>query len=629
MESNSDLTKTPESVDEPEPILHLGENAPRGARVVLSRILKDGAKVPLFLGQTLVNSLRDLGYNDTTSAVCELVDNSIQWGASEVRVYFHQSGRRDDHQTNVLVVDNGKGMAPHVLKVATAFGGSMIYNERSGIGRYGVGMKGAALSMSPVMELFSWQEPDAIYNMTLDVNDIGSNRSNLIELPDPNLTDGLPSEIVRILTVPMIYPKNPNETQELFARNVQEVRERLGNSGTIVFMPDCDRLTHTRVQTMVDQAIKEMARVYRRQLEKGLKLYVNNRRVEPFDPTYWMSSARHTRIEGIRETQSRLVNSWQVNIPAQENRETAYPVSIRLYALPIEEWSQLSRKVLKNDLRVYDDHTVSFMRNDREVYIGTVPKLVGKRHADLTWTRLQIDFPGELDEAFGIAVNKQGVRPKDYALELIRQRVQDDVAHLRDLAKQFRSEQAARQSGSKLGEAERKANETDAFQGKPLPQSAPQNDEERKALEENLRALAIGLKREDETDDAAHERIKNSRYITVFKHDNYWPFYHAEYKYGKVILTINTAHAFFTKLYEPLSRLSQSGIVADSEEENVDPKTVADCSAALVALQLLLLSLARTQSQMTGTDSDEELCKFFETFRREWSSNLDTQLRSL
>ena len=52
----------------------------RGARTVIGRVLKDGAKVPLFLGQTLIDSLRDLGYNSTTSALCEHVDNAIQVG---------------------------------------------------------------------------------------------------------------------------------------------------------------------------------------------------------------------------------------------------------------------------------------------------------------------------------------------------------------------------------------------------------------------------------------------------------------------------------------------------------------------------------------------------------------------
>lgn len=110
-----------------------GDNAPRGGKIVLNRVLKDGSKVSLFLGQTLVNSLRDVGYNSTTSALCEHVDNAIQAGASEIRVYFHQVGKLSDYKIAALVMDNGKGMAPHVLKVASSFGGSMSYDNRSGI----------------------------------------------------------------------------------------------------------------------------------------------------------------------------------------------------------------------------------------------------------------------------------------------------------------------------------------------------------------------------------------------------------------------------------------------------------------------------------------------------------------
>ncbi len=155
-----------------------GEGAPRGARTVIGRVLKDGAKVPLFLGQTLINSLRDLGYSNTTAALCEHVDNAIQWGATEVRVYFHQTGKKGSCRIDCLVLDNGAGMPPHVLKTAMAFGGSMVYENRQGIGRYGVGMKTAALNIGKVLEVYSWQEPGAIYDMTLDVDDIGSNRSN-------------------------------------------------------------------------------------------------------------------------------------------------------------------------------------------------------------------------------------------------------------------------------------------------------------------------------------------------------------------------------------------------------------------------------------------------------------------
>ena len=74
-----------------------GSNAPRGGMAVMNRVLKDKATVPLFFAQTLIQSLRDVGYNHTTSALCEHVDNAIQAGASEVRVFFRQTGKRANY----------------------------------------------------------------------------------------------------------------------------------------------------------------------------------------------------------------------------------------------------------------------------------------------------------------------------------------------------------------------------------------------------------------------------------------------------------------------------------------------------------------------------------------------------
>ncbi len=606
-----------------------GESAPRGARTVITRILKDGAKVPLFLGQSLINSLRDLGYSSTTSAICEHVDNALQWGATEIRVYFHQTGKRGNYRIDCLVLDNGQGMATHVLKAAMAFGGSMVFDNREGIGRYGVGMKTAALNLGKVLEVYSWQELGAIYNMTLDIEDIGNNKSNLIELPDPSLCDELSAEIADILCKPMVFPKRPEETQALFAHSREELRERLGQSGTIIFIPECDRLTANTAQTLADQATREMGRIYRRHIDKGIKLFVNNRRLEAFDPTYWMESARHTKVEGLTEHRSRLVKTWQIEIPVGEGSDQKAKASARLYILPYESWSALPRKVRKSDLHIFDDHTVSFMRNDREVDIGSQPRLGLKKHGETIWLRLLIDFSGELDEAFGVATNKQGVRLKEYAANAIREAIKDEVAEVRNTIKRLQSEQTTRTSASKVTEAERRATDADPLQGKPLPGPVPETEEGKSEIGKESAGTMIGLKRDGETDVEAFQRIKDLKYVTVFRHDEYWPFYHCEFRYGKVILTINTAHPFFKKVWEPLSEIAKMPDAhADVDEEGADSMDAgvrSTCSEVLVGLQLMLHSLARTQSQIVAAD-DEETRQVLENLRREWSSNLATQL---
>ena len=606
-----------------------GPAAPKAGRAILNRILREGSKVPLFTGQTFINSLRDIGYNSTTSAVCEHVDNAIQAKATEIRVFFHQTGRQGAYKIGVLIYDNGVGMAPQVLRVATSFGGSTHHQDRTTIGRFGVGMKTAALSMAPAVELYTWQEPGAIYNMTLDVDDISSSPSASIELPEPTLLEALPAQIGQILTRPLVHPRDKT-TQNLLANNLKQLSEAMGKAGTIVFMPDCDRLTYKKARTLAEHATKEMARIYRRQLGNGLRLFVNNRRVEPFDPTYWMKNARHVSIHElaeVSETRSRLISSWpDIQIPVQEDSNETAPASVRLYMLPIGAWYGLPRKVLKNDLQLFDDHFVSFVRNGREVQIGAVHELVGRRHADLIWLRVQVDFDGRLDEAFGVAMNKQGVRPKKYALEAISKAIREEVAKVREKTAKYRADRARNTNKTTLSDAERRANESDVFQGKVLSQPAPESEEERKALEENLRTLAKRLKRHEETDEEAFRRVQSTRYITDFKHDEYWPFYRVDFEFGKLILTLNTAHPFFTKLYEPLGRRFAS--VQAEEDGNLIAEGIdTEGGDLLTALHMVLFSLARAQSQILAS-SDVENKTLFDTLQREWSATLKTQLET-
>ena len=93
-----------------------------------------------------MQSLRDVGYNSTTSALQEHVDNAIEAGATEIRVFIRQSGKRGDLETDIMVYDNGRGMAPNVLKVATSFGGSLSFGNRTAIGRFGMGNPNRPLS---------------------------------------------------------------------------------------------------------------------------------------------------------------------------------------------------------------------------------------------------------------------------------------------------------------------------------------------------------------------------------------------------------------------------------------------------------------------------------------------------
>jgi hypothetical protein len=415
----------------------------------------------------------------------------------------------------------------------------------------------------------------------------------------------------------MSYPTNKTE-QEMFALGEQELYERLAACGTIVYMPECDRLTYAKAKTLVDHAVKEMARVYRRAIGKGLKLYINNRIVEAFDPIYSMPNARHTRLVDTETKLSRLITSKSVDISISEGSEQKAPIVIKLFRLPIEEWSQLPRKTLRNDLRVFDGLTVSILRNDREVFAGGMPKIT-TRHSVTHWYRLQIDFPGILDEAFGVSANKQGVRLKGYVEDAIKEAIGGEITTINDEIKRFQGAQAAARSPAKPSTSEARAAATDAFQANEL---APLSPEEQAQLDANLSGLAATLKRDGETDEQAFERISRSRYIIEFRHDAYWPFYAVQHRFGRVILTINTAHPFFTALYEPVSKMNVSPPADDNEDGLFPPAETQD--GPIVALDLLLLSLARTEARLSNASA--EAANLLETLRREWSETYRIQM---
>lgn len=103
----------------------------------------------------LVESLRDLGY-DTTTAIADLLDNSVSADASEIFVEIR--GKSSDSPAFVMISDNGKGMSFDELKTAMRFGSFQTYTVDH-LGKYGLGLKTASLSQCGVLTVASKGRP--------------------------------------------------------------------------------------------------------------------------------------------------------------------------------------------------------------------------------------------------------------------------------------------------------------------------------------------------------------------------------------------------------------------------------------------------------------------------------------
>ncbi|MFJ9924508.1 MULTISPECIES: ATP-binding protein [Streptomyces] len=88
-----------------------------------------------------MEALSSQGYG-FEAAIADLVDNSIDAGATNVVVHFLRDG---EQLVSLVVVDDGKGMDEDELDVAMTVGGRRGYDEKS-LGMFGTGLKSASLS---------------------------------------------------------------------------------------------------------------------------------------------------------------------------------------------------------------------------------------------------------------------------------------------------------------------------------------------------------------------------------------------------------------------------------------------------------------------------------------------------
>ncbi|MDE0086070.1 MAG: ATP-binding protein [Candidatus Poribacteria bacterium] len=98
--------------------------------------------LPLLELKTAYQSLRESGF-DFSTAIGELIDNSVQAEAKRIDIIPKIDG---SVITQISVVDDGDGMDEETLNGCPQLGFSTRYNDREGLGRFGVGATYASIS---------------------------------------------------------------------------------------------------------------------------------------------------------------------------------------------------------------------------------------------------------------------------------------------------------------------------------------------------------------------------------------------------------------------------------------------------------------------------------------------------
>jgi hypothetical protein len=136
-----------------------------------------------------VKAMRDSGYKNAAYAIAELVDNAVQAAASCVEILckedeemVKQRSRRRIQQ--IAVIDNGRGMNAEVLRRALQFGNGERLDDRSGIGRFGMGLPNSSISQASRVDVWSWQAGhSSAMHSYLDLEEIAQGRMRDVPMP--------------------------------------------------------------------------------------------------------------------------------------------------------------------------------------------------------------------------------------------------------------------------------------------------------------------------------------------------------------------------------------------------------------------------------------------------------------
>jgi hypothetical protein len=363
---------------------------------------------------TALESMRASDF-DCYSAYGEVIDNSIQANATDIRLQFEE--RLDRHNTTskkigrVLFADNGHGMDVDLLHKCLKLGHSSRYNDRSGIGRFGVGMTLGAIHECRRIEVYS---------------KISSGNWNYTYLDLDEIKDGT------LKHLPRPVPQKPSE----------EIVDFIVDSGTLVIWSKYDK-QNEKYETIINQSEFWIGRTFRKFIWGEAKGYnnvtirLNRQLVKAFDPLFVNKKLTGFENEASAELLEPQIIPWSIPFEiSSEQQKSNIIINISLLPEEYRRNNGISGLSYQKERYINENEGISILRNDREVFYGSLPYTpkLGSSEADQDvnrWIGCEIAFDAELDLEFEVKNIKRGAKPVRELKDKIVERISPTFTSLR------------------------------------------------------------------------------------------------------------------------------------------------------------------------------------------------------
>jgi hypothetical protein len=320
---------------------------------------------------SLIHSIRSFGY-DLSTAIADLIDNSITAGAKNVWVNFHWNGS----ESFISILDDGNGMTQEELIKGMTLGSKSPLAQRpaNDLGRFGLGLKTATFSQCKQLSVATLVKDGTIAVRCWDLDYVsGCGKWRLLKTGSINLD----------------------------IRSIGDMTQ-----GTLVLWDKLDRVVDVKEHVdnkrahdhFLEKAVlvkKHLSMVFHRFLEgiNPLKIWFNDKPVTPWNP--FLIDQQATELLTVEPL---FVNN---------NR-----IEVRPYVLP--HHSKITQEVHEKGggTKGWNAHQGFYVyRNKRMLVAGDWLGLGIQKEEHYKLARIQIDLPNSLDQEWSIDVKKSKASP--------------------------------------------------------------------------------------------------------------------------------------------------------------------------------------------------------------------------
>lgn len=559
-------------------------------REFINKINQKGFDFGIVVSEAFVRGMRDLGYKSTGTALNELIDNSIQAEASKVHVVFgYYDNNKSQKKPNMLaIIDNGHGMDPEMVRIASIWGGTHREGDTSGFGRYGYGLPSASVSIGKQFRVISKVNDNDWHEVKVDIDEIGDGKyldeNGKVVIPKAKKTE------------------LPDWIKTYIDKNMEGLQH-----GSVILIDKIDRLDYTTAKALKDFLLQHFGLVYRNYL-RDYDIRVDETKVQGIDPLFLTPGMRYYDED---EEKAISLPELLVEVKDKETRKPKGVIKVRFSQMPptfgrIPEAKLQERGTTNNRFEILKENNgIIILRAGRQIdVINSRCKWTKFQNLDF-YLGIEFDFPPTLDEEFSITTSKQQVVLKERIWDILKEagvyKTIQEMRKVRD--KEIEKLKKQREEGNELKKrpSEEAMEESQKFtESTTKLETSDQLKRKQKSLEEEIKKRSKQTGKEVEEIKKEVEFEIKSRPFKVEEEDLPGaPFYRAKQIGGQIVLFLNRDHRFYSDIYM---------------NKESTPRSRG-------ALEIFLLVLSNCE--LSSTD-DRKL--FYETERSEWSRKLSVAL---